>query len=79
MHSFNHHGTAFNFNSDLSGDVRIATVGMVGDRDTQVVSQIWIPGEALIAFMADRVRASRISRFEDDLYAQQDEQILGLK
>ena len=68
MHTFLHGDTRFNYNSDLSGEVRIVSQGAGGHEDVQ------IPGEALLAFVAHYVRNRRISALEDagdnDMYRQ---------
>lgn len=64
MHHFMHEGTGFLSNSDLSGDVEIC----VGEETLNV------PGEALIAFVADYVRREKIAKLEQA----DDAELLGL-
>ena len=68
MHTFQQKNTHFHFNSDLSGDVRIVHQGTTGREDAH------IPGEALLAFLADYVRNRRIRMLEDA----SDAEVLGL-
>lgn len=68
MHTFSHDNTTFHYNSDLSGDVHIIHEGS-GREDA------YIPGEALLAFVAHHVRNQRISALEDA----SDAEVLGLR
>jgi hypothetical protein len=54
MHTSQHKGVVFNHNSDLSGDVTIRQAGFAFS----------VPGEALLAFIAEHVRLERITALE---------------
>ena len=56
--------TFFNFNSDMSGDVRIIHKG----------NELSVPGAHLIEFIANYVRRERVAAIED----MSDRQVLGL-
>ncbi len=67
MHTYQtERGTYFTFNSDLSGDVQILTIK--GDK-------CQVPGEDLLQFIGEHVRAERISRLETLTYRQ----VLGVE
>ena len=55
MHTHKHKDTSFVYNSDLSGNVRIVHDG----------KELDVPGEALIAFVAEHARRQRISQIEN--------------
>ena len=57
MPTFSHGRINFNYNSDLSGDVIISTALRH--------NELHVPGEALLAFMANYVRQQRIGVLED--------------
>jgi len=57
-------GTTLNFNTDLSGDVRVSRNGNV----------VNVPGRVLLTFIADHVRQMKISDLED----MEPWQVLGL-
>lgn len=59
--------TTFHYNSDLSGDVKISR------RDG---GELDVPGEALIAFIANYVQREKISQIEDE---EDPRVVLGLK
>ncbi len=59
MHTFSHGDVTFNFNSDLSGEVIIRT-----GRPEKVQDSIEVPGEALLAFIANVVRDHAIEALE---------------
>ena len=73
MHTFTHTDdfgikTTFHYNSDLSGNVEIVPhvhndAGIVGQRVD--ASYLSVPGEALLAFVAEHVRRERIAFLED--------------
>ena len=67
MHTFTHGNTTFHYNSDLSGDVHI-----IHKRSGR--EDAYIPGEALLAFIAEYVRRQRISTLEEA----GDAEVLGL-
>ena len=68
MHAVTHGNTTFHYNSDLSGDVHI-----IHKRSGR--EDAYIPGEALIAFIAHHVRNQRISALEDA----SDAEVLGVR
>lgn len=51
----------FHYHADLSGIVNITSTDAQGER----VSEIDVPGEALVEFVAEYVRRHRISTLED--------------
>lgn len=55
MHTLEYAKTTFNFNSDLSGDVRIVTANG---------GEIEVPGYDLVCFVAEYVRRQRIYEIE---------------
>lgn len=63
-------GTAFIYNSDLSGDVRIRRNNA---ENTELIT-IDVPGEAILAFVANYVREQKIAQLEASTTAE----ILGL-
>ena len=73
MHHFSGTKTVFNFNSDLSGDVLIHNPDTELGWDEQ--TELAIPGEDLLAFIANFVRNARISQLEQC----SDSEILGIR
>jgi hypothetical protein len=69
-HSIQIGNTAFIYNSDLSGDVKIVQLKGGGEND-----EMNVPGDALMQFAAKMVRENRISALE----RASDAEILGLK
>ena len=57
MPTFSHGKVTFNYNSDLSGDIIISTALRY--------NELQVPGEALLAFVAEYVRRQRIGALED--------------
>lgn len=56
MHKWQQGGTTFGGNADLSGDISIA--------DGRTGTSVIVPGEDLLAFVAQFVRSSRIAAAE---------------
>lgn len=55
MHHSKQGKTAFNYNSDMSGDVQIVNEAGV---------ELWVPGRDLLGFMAEWVAMRRIEAIE---------------
>lgn len=64
MHTFRSNKVTFIYNSDLSGDVTVQRDG----------KEIKVPGEELLEFVAERLRAMKIDTLEHMHYRE----VLGL-
>ena len=79
MHTATHGKTRFHFNSDLSGELVIQQIPMKDQSAVEIVRQISIPAQDVIAFALARLAEQREATAEDEEDTDLDRRLAELK